>query len=358
MYNRWMPVQYSSELCHHGVKGMKWGKHLFGKGVNVQGGASGGGGGLEDDELNIALEKYKKGEITEEELNAVYKKIQSLPYRLTHEPLDVLNSAAVKTIHAVSDVKDAVTHPGETASSAVQKSRKVADTIKEKVIPEKKIKEQRVEETVIPEKKIAETVIKDTKTGTTGKGKSFYEQNKDKMSYKVGDRDADAWQRHLETTGAATFDHNGSTRKNYRQNGKYQNMNLTDVYGENAKHRPKVGKDGADLYKDFNVSDVRNGINYSTREHDKTKYHDGKYGVKDKIREKVTGKADPDNLKQVYNDAVKNFDRSATGKHAWSVGIEEEHVRNTAAKKTDKAEQAIYDKSLAGLISRKKKKRR
>lgn len=25
MYNRWMPPEYSTELYHHGVKGMKWG---------------------------------------------------------------------------------------------------------------------------------------------------------------------------------------------------------------------------------------------------------------------------------------------------------------------------------------------
>ena len=57
-YNRWMPVQCSSELYHHGVKGMKWGKHLFGNGADIQAGAGGGGGGNEED-LKL-LEELKK----------------------------------------------------------------------------------------------------------------------------------------------------------------------------------------------------------------------------------------------------------------------------------------------------------
>ena len=64
-YNRWMPVQCSSELYHHGVKGMKWGRHLFGKGADVQAGAGGGGGGLleeepDDEDLKKAKALYEQ----------------------------------------------------------------------------------------------------------------------------------------------------------------------------------------------------------------------------------------------------------------------------------------------------------
>lgn len=57
-YNRWMPPECSTELYHHGVKGMKWGKHLFGKSADIQVGAGGGGGSNEED-LKL-LEELKK----------------------------------------------------------------------------------------------------------------------------------------------------------------------------------------------------------------------------------------------------------------------------------------------------------
>lgn len=67
MYNRWMPVQCSSELYHYGVKGMKWGKHLMSKGVELlQGG--GGGAAEEDPELAELMEKFKKGLISRDAL--------------------------------------------------------------------------------------------------------------------------------------------------------------------------------------------------------------------------------------------------------------------------------------------------
>lgn len=57
-YNRWISSSYDLELYHHGVKGMKWGKHLFGKGVEMPQGAGSGGGGNEDD--LALLEKLKE----------------------------------------------------------------------------------------------------------------------------------------------------------------------------------------------------------------------------------------------------------------------------------------------------------
>lgn len=61
----WKPTQ-QPELYHHGVKGMKWGKHIFGQGA-IQAGPSGGGGGESDPELAELAEKYKKGLISAKE---------------------------------------------------------------------------------------------------------------------------------------------------------------------------------------------------------------------------------------------------------------------------------------------------
>lgn len=129
-YNRWNSSSYDLELYHHGVKGMKWGKHLFGKGAGMPQGAGGVGGGLEDDELNVALDQFKRGEITQEQLDAVYKKIQSFPYRLAHNPGETLNDLAGKTIHAVSDGVDALKRPDEVASHAIHKGRAIIDRFK------------------------------------------------------------------------------------------------------------------------------------------------------------------------------------------------------------------------------------
>ena len=71
----WKPTQ-QPELYHHGVKGMKWGKHKFGQGA-VQAGSSGGGGGESDPELAELAEKYKKGLISAKEFLAAKSGIEA-----------------------------------------------------------------------------------------------------------------------------------------------------------------------------------------------------------------------------------------------------------------------------------------
>ena len=58
-YNRWISSSYNLELYHHGVKGMKWGKHLFSKGAEMPQGAGTGGGGGNEEDLAL-LEKLKE----------------------------------------------------------------------------------------------------------------------------------------------------------------------------------------------------------------------------------------------------------------------------------------------------------
>lgn len=380
-YNRWMPVQCSSELYHHGVKGMKWGKHLFGKGVDIQAGAGGGGGSNEDDlklleELkkkygDKALEMFKKIKQQQQAEDGRYGTLDKLREKITgkadpdniKQAHDRVYERTLKGAKATkysgakseSDEEYASRSAKETAektkeyikehsvAGAIGKAKKKLDGVtREKRIPEKKIAEETIREQRIPEKKIAETVIKEKKVGAGDKGKNFYEQNKDKMHYKVGDMDTDARVRRYTAEG----------RERFRQNGKYRNMNLTDVYGENSKVNGNVGKNGANLYKMMDVDDIHDGKNYSTRDFDTSKHNDGKYGLKDKIREKVTGKADPDHLKQEYNDYVRDFERSANQKQAYSVGMEEEHVRKQAKKAADSEEYMTYDKSLAKIADK------
>lgn len=201
-YNRWLtpnnPYDFGPpELYHHGVKGMKWGKHLFGKGINLPQGGGGGGGLLEpeppdDEEWKEALKKLENGEISREQFKEIeakrdkayaeyYKKIQSLPYRLTHNPLEVANDVAVKGIHAAENAKDAITHPGETASQAIHKGQELVGKFKSK-IPRKKatgntegkldptpttFTENVITENVISENKIKEHKIKEKRKKET-----------------------------------------------------------------------------------------------------------------------------------------------------------------------------------------------
>lgn len=327
-YNRWISSSYDLELYHHGVKGMKWGKHLFGKGAEMPQGAGGGGGGLENDELNIALDQFKRGEITQEKLDAVYKKIQSLPYRLTHNPGETLNDMAVKTMHAVSDGVDALKRPDEVASHAVQKGRDLISKFSKKKPSESK------------------PAPKPSKTTTKAKS----QVSKEKVIAKGQAVDDDARLRRYGKTI--------SKRDRYRRNGKYRNMNLEDVYGPNSKVNDHSGKDGINLFKSMNVSDVRNGRNYATRDFDKSKYNDGQYDVRDKVRERITGKADPDYLKAAYKYNVDNFERRANQKQAYSVGMEEDFVRERAAKRTDSLEKDVYNRSLKGAIDRRRNNRK
>ena len=309
-YNRWMPVQCSSELYHHGVKGMKWGRHLFGKGADIQMGPGGGGGGdLEEAEL---FEKLK-------ELFGDKKALQYLE-RYKKGELDPGKIAQIGTPHgwqAWDRLEDSLS--GRQAEMKGITSR-------------------------LNYRQGGPNANKDS----SSTGKSFYEQNKDKMHYKVGDMDTDARVRRYTAEG----------RDRYRQNGKYRNMNLTDVYGENSKVNGNVGKNGANLYKKLDVSDNRNGMNYATREQDKSKYNDGKYGFKDRVREKITGKMDPDYKKDAYNKKVSAAVRIANQKQAWSVGMEEADIRDKAKDYVDRLEKQVYNKSLAGAIERRRKKKR
>lgn len=225
-YNRWMPVQCSSELYHHGVKGMKWGKHLFGNGADIQAGAGGGGGGNEEDlklleELkkkygDKALEMFKKIKQQQQSEDGRYGTLDKLREKITgnadpdniKQVHDRVYERTLKGAKATkysgakseSDEEYASRSAKETAektkeyikehsvAGAIGKAKKKLDGVtREKRIPEKKIAEETIREQRIPEKKIAETVIKEKKVGAGDKGKSFYEQNKDKMRYKVGD---------------------------------------------------------------------------------------------------------------------------------------------------------------------------
>ena len=386
-YNRWMPVQCSSELYHHGVKGMKWGKHLFGNGADIQAGAGGGGGGNEEDlklleELkkkygDKALEMFKKIKQQQQSEDGRYGTLDKLREKITgnadpdniKQVHDRVYERTLKGAKATkysgakseSDEEYASRSAKETAektkeyikehsvAGAIGKAKKKLDGVtREKRIPEKKIAEETIREQRIPEKKIAETVIKEKKVGAGDKGKSFYEQNKDKMRYKVGDMDTDARVRRYTAEG----------RERFRQNGMYRNMNLKDVYGPNAKIKNHAGRDGVDLFKKIDISDNRNGMNYATREQDKSKYNDGKYGFKDRVREKITGKMDPDYKKDAYNKKVSAAVRTANQKQAFSVGMEEQDVRDKAKDYVDRLEKQVYDKSLAGAIERRRKKKR
>ena len=135
-YSRFMPVQYSSELYHHGVKGMKWGQHLFGKGVDVQGGAGGGGGGLleeepDDEELKKAKALYEDlygqlhGMTKDDFVSMGETKVKAL-YKTYYAALDDYNAKQADYSKRMEEYKKspsyAIKHPLETAKKAVDKA--------------------------------------------------------------------------------------------------------------------------------------------------------------------------------------------------------------------------------------------
>lgn len=180
-YNRWMPPECSTELYHHGVKGMKWGKHLFGKSADIQVGAGGGGGSNEEDlklleELkkkygDKALEMFKKIKQQQQAEDGRYGTLDKLREKITgkadpdniKQVHDRVYERTLKGAKATkysgakseSDEEYASRSAKETAektkeyikehsiAGAIGKAKKKLDGVtREKRIPEKKIKQR------------------------------------------------------------------------------------------------------------------------------------------------------------------------------------------------------------------------
>ena len=134
-YNRWMPVQCSSELYHHGVKGMKWGKHLFGKATEL---LSGGGGGAaeEDPELADLIEKFKKGLISRE---ALLKAKQALDAKRLKDKIGLTTREDLKSQEAYRkefdlrnyNVRDDTTPFGKSTKKEREESNRKINELRE-----------------------------------------------------------------------------------------------------------------------------------------------------------------------------------------------------------------------------------
>lgn len=132
-YNRW--INYSDELYHHGVKGMKWGRHLFGNGETPQAGGSGGGGLLEeepsDEELKKAKDEYwqlydQVHKLTPEQMSGANKAKAEALYKQYYAALDKYKAAEKsyneKKAAYEQSASYKIKHPVETAKKALDKA--------------------------------------------------------------------------------------------------------------------------------------------------------------------------------------------------------------------------------------------
>lgn len=284
-YNRWMPPECSTELYHHGVKGMKWGKHLFGKGVEVQASGGGGGGGLleeepDDEELKEAQKEYwdlynqVHGLKPEDMSGANAAKADAL-FKKYYESLDNLKAKEAdykkrKEAYEQS-VSYKIKHPVETASEAINKAssavskkidraeskirEKTGLTAREQYIGAKKRNEgfdhvnwkvrddytnRRREEA---NKDVAKTKSEYEKT-PLGKAASKIESGKNKIKSMLRKRDqqANAERRQTKAHNRETF-----KRDFYRDNREYASMQKQESA---RKHYSETHKT-ATLHKDF-----------------------------------------------------------------------------------------------------------
>lgn len=83
----------------------------------------------------------------------------------------------------------------------------------------------------------------------------------------------------------------------------------------------------------------------------------GRYGLADKIRERVTGEADPDNIRQVHDRVYERTLKSAnSSKYSAPSGeSNEQYARRLAKETAEKQKKYVKDHSIAGAIEKGKK---